>query len=360
MIKVLIVDDSASVRLFLEQIFSADPGIRVVGTAANGQEAIAAVERLNPDVVTMDIYMPLMNGLDATRTIMENHPVPIVIVSGNLDPEEVLTSFRAMEAGALVALAKPRGAGHPDHEREVASLVLMVKLMSEIKVVKRWPRGGKALPSPRAAARRGAEAAGQPQLVAIGASTGGPMAIQTVLTGLGGHFPVPVLIVQHMAPGFVRGFAEWLALTSPLPVRVACHGELILPGRAYVAPDGFHLLVEAGGRLRLGGGPPDNGLRPSVSSLFRSVAEVYGRNAAGVLLTGMGRDGVDELLLLKQKGAVTIAQDQASSVVYGMPAEAVRIGAADYVLPPDRIAATLARLTNKPAWNQGITAGNNG
>lgn len=360
MIKVLIVDDSASVRLFLERIFSADPGIRVVGTAANGQEAISQVERLNPDVVTMDIYMPLLNGLDATRTIMENHPVPIVILSGSLDPEEVLTSFRAMEAGALVALAKPRGAGHPDHEREVASLVLMVKLMSEIKVVRRWPRAGKALPSPRVVPRRGAETPGQPQVVAIGASTGGPVAIQTILAGLDAQFPVPVLIVQHMAPGFVRGFAEWLALTSPLTVRVACHGEPLLPGHAYVAPDGSHLLVEAGGRIKLGSGPPDNGLRPSVSSLFRSVAEVYGRNAAGVLLTGMGRDGVDELRLLKERGAVTIAQDQASSVIYGMPAEAVRVGAADYVLPPDRIAATLARLASKAAWNQGVTTGTNG
>jgi two-component system chemotaxis response regulator CheB len=346
MIKVLIVDDSASMRLFLERIFRADPGIKVVGTAQNGEEALAAVARLAPDVITMDLYMPRLNGLEATRRIMETHPTPIIILSGNLDPEEVLTSFRAMEAGALAALPKPRGAGHLDHEREVDALVQKVKLMAEVKVVKRWPRGRKrvAAPTPEVV---GAGVPVQPQVVAIGASTGGPVVIQTILAGLGEGFPAPVLIVQHMAAGFVHGFAEWLALFSRLPVHVATHGEQILPGHAYIAPDGFHMLVEATGRIRLSDTPPDNGLRPSVSSLFRSVADVCGRNAVGVLLTGMGRDGVDELLLMKEKGAVTIVQDRESSVIYGMPGEAARIGAADYLLSPDKIAATLERLARK-------------
>ncbi|KAF0216061.1 MAG: two-component system chemotaxis family response regulator [Geobacteraceae bacterium] len=345
MIKVLIVDDSASMRLFLERIFSADPGIHVVGTAHNGEEALKAVERLSPDVITMDVFMPLMNGLDATRRIMETHPTPIIILSGNLDPEEVMTSFHAMEAGALVALPKPRGAGHPDHEREVGSLVRTVKLMAEVKVVKRWPRSRNRVSTPPQVVISD-EAPAKLQVVAIGASTGGPVVIQTILSALGENFPVPVLIVQHMAAGFIHGFAEWLALSSRLPVHVASQGEHLLPGHAYVAPDGFHLLVEAGGRIKLSGESPENGLRPSVSALFRSVADVYGKNAAGVLLTGMGKDGVDELLLLKGKGAVTIVQDKASSVIYGMPAEAVRAGAATYTLSPGKIAAMLERLTN--------------
>jgi two-component system chemotaxis response regulator CheB len=345
MVKVLIVDDSASMRLFLERIFSADPAIEVVGSVDNGEEAVAAVLRLKPDVVTMDIYMPRMNGLDATRRIMETQPTPIIILSGNLDPEEVMTSFQAMEAGALVALPKPRGAGHSDHDREVGSLVRMLKLMSEVKVVKRWPRDKKGAPSPPILELIGSAAASPPQIIVIGASTGGPVVIQTILAGLSANFPLPVLIVQHMAVGFVQGFAEWLALSSRLPVHVASQNAQLLPGHAYVAPDGFQMLVEAGGRIRLSGEFPENGLRPAVSALFRSVADIYGKNAAGVLLTGMGKDGVAELLLLKEKGAVTIVQDQASSVIYGMPAEAVRIGAATYVLSPDKIAPMLNRLT---------------
>lgn len=343
MVNVLIVDDSASMRLFLEQIFSADPAVKVVGFAANGEEAVAATERLSPDVITMDIYMPLMSGLDATRRIMENHPTPIVILSGNLDPEEVMTSFRAMEAGALVALPKPHGAGHPDHEREVRSLVQTVKLMAEVKVVKRWPRSQKKSAAPHIPEVVGEKMA-TPQMVVIGASTGGPVVIQTILSKLSGKFPVPLLIVQHMAQGFVRGFAEWLSFTSPLPVHVADQGEEILPGHVYLAPDGFHLQLQTGGRIHLSDAPPENGLRPSVAALFRSAAVVYGKSAVGVLLTGMGSDGAAELLQLKMNGAVTIAQDKPSSIIYGMPGEAARLGAAAHLLAPEGIAAMLAQL----------------
>jgi two-component system chemotaxis response regulator CheB len=292
--------------------------------------------------------MPHMNGLEATRRIMETRPTPIIILSGNLDQQEIMTSFQAMEAGALIALPKPRGAGHPDHDQEVGTLVQKVKLMAEVKVVKRWFRHRQKAASPKLPEVAGAVPAAQPQVVAIGASTGGPLVIQTILAGLTGDFPVPVLIVQHMAAGFIPGFVNWLALTSRLPVHVAGQGETILPGHAYVAPDGCHMLVEAGGLIRLGGDPPDNGLRPSVTSLFRSVADVYGKTAVGVLLTGMGRDGVDELRLLKGKGAVTIAQDKASSVIYGMPGEAVQLGAATYELSPEKIVAMLERLTKNP------------
>lgn len=345
MVRVLIVDDSASTRLFLEHVFSSDPEIVVAGTARSGEEAIAAVERLAPDVVTMDVYMPQMNGLEATRLIMERHPTPIIILSGNLDQEEIMTSFRAMEAGALAALPKPRGAGHPDHEEEVRALLQKVKLMAEVKVVRRWSRPAKRKPPARLPATTDG-AMPQPQVVAIGASTGGPVVIQTILAGLGEDFPLPLLVVQHMAAGFIHGFVDWLALSTKLPVHVACQGETLLPGHVYVAPDHRHMLVE-GGRIRLSDAPPDNGLRPSVASLFRSVADAYGKSAIGVLLTGMGRDGVDGLGMLREKGAVTIAQDKASSVIYGMPGEAVRAGAASYELAPDRIAAVLQQLARK-------------
>lgn len=343
MIRVLIVDDSASVRMSLERIFSADPAFEVAGQARDGVEAIAAVERLAPDVVTMDIYMPRMNGLDATRRIMERRPTPIVIVSGNLDPEEVVSSFRAMEAGALAAVAKPRGPGHPEHEADIAMLLSRVKLMAEVKVVKRWPRSAKGMPPPLSQAF-GLPAPASLRIVAIGASTGGPVAINTILSGLPPGFPIPVLIVQHMATGFIRGFAEWLSITSRLPVHVASQGERILPGHAYIAPDGFHMLAAAGGRIALSGDLPENGQRPSVSTLFRSVACVYGGNAAGILLTGMGDDGARELKLMKDRGAVTIAQDRESSVIFGMPGEAAKLDAAGLVLPPERIAGYLVSI----------------
>jgi two-component system chemotaxis response regulator CheB len=343
MIKVLIVDDSPSVRMMLERIFSADPDLEVVGTACDGEQAVVAVERLAPDVVTMDICMPRMNGLDATRRIMEIHPVPIVIVSGNLDEEEVLTSFRAMEAGALVAMPKPCANGHSAHESEVASLVQRVKLMAEVRVVKRWPRPGKgasrSLPFTAVARPQAA-----PRVVAIGASTGGPVVIKTILSSLPAEFSLPVLIVQHMAEGFIRGFVDWLALSSRLPVHVASNGVKLLPGHVYIAPYGYHMQAAAGDVVTLNREAPENGQRPAVAVLFRSVAEVYGGGAVGILLTGMGDDGALELKLLKDRGAVTIAQDQSSSVIYGMPGEAAKLVAAGYILPPEQIVAALTQM----------------
>lgn len=336
-IRVLIVDDSAGMRMMLEQIFGDDPAFEVAGLASDGIEAVDAVERLSPDVITMDIQMPRMDGLEATRRIMETKPTPIVILSGNLDTEEVASSFRAMEAGALIALPKPRSVAHSEYEADVVNLVRKVKLMAEVKLVRRWPRMGKCTSPPVWQGVSGQSPAIYPQAVAIGASTGGPVVINTILSGLPSNFPLPVLIVQHMAAGFIRGFVDWLNLSSRLPVRVATHGELLLPGHVYIAPEGSHLEVKEGGRIALTRSILEHGQCPSVSALFRSMAEVYGRNAVGILLTGMGDDGAQELKLMKIRGAVTIAQDRESSVIYGMPGEAEKIGAVTYFFPPDRI-----------------------
>ena len=281
---------------------------------------------------------------------MESDPVPIVIVSGSTDPKEVATTFRAMAAGALAVLRRPAGLGHPEHEATVRELVQTVKLMSEIKVVRRWPRTRRQTPPPSSPVPRPAELApAQARLraVAIGASTGGPPVLQSLLAALPRDFPAPILIVQHMAAGFIQGFVDWLGQSSKMRVHLATDGEYLLPGHVYVAPDDVQMKVARGDRIVLAGDPPDNGLRPSVAALFRSLAAVYGGEAVACLLTGMGRDGAEELGLLRSKGATTFAQDKESSVVHGMPGEAIRLDAASFVLPPEKIAAALISLTNK-------------
>jgi two-component system chemotaxis response regulator CheB len=348
MIKVLIVEDSQVVRDFLTYILSSDPAIQVIGTARDGAEAVQAVRDKKPDVVTMDVIMPKMDGFEATRLIMENTPTPIVIVSANWDPQEVDKTFRAMESGALAAIEKPVGVKHPHYKKLAQELIQTVKLMSEVKVIKRRPRL-KDSPDIPAVFPVGqiAPVISELKAVAIGASTGGPPAIKAILSGLPEDFSAPVLIVQHIAAGFVQGFTDWLAHSSGFPVKIAAPGEYPAPGCAYAAPDDVQMGIGNDGRIFLSKGAPENGLRPSVSCLFRSVAEGFGKNAAGVLLTGMGKDGAKELKLMKEKGAVTIAQDRESSVVYGMPGEAASLNAAAYILPPAKIAAFLSALSRR-------------
>ncbi len=345
MIKVLIVEDSQVIRDLLTFILSSDPAIQVIGTASDGEEAVRAVREKRPDIVTMDIIMPKMDGFEATRIIMETTPTPIVIVSASWDPKEVEKTFRAMEAGALAAIAKPVGVAHPKYTQMTKELITTVKLMSEVKVIKRRLQERKrGVISGESTAGMITPVTPDLKVVAIGASTGGPLVIETILSRLPKDFPVPLLIVQHIAAGFVQGFTDWLANSSRLPVKIAAHGEHLLPGRAYIAPDDLHMGVENGGRIILSNSEPENGLRPSVSWMFRSVSEVFRKNAIGVLLTGMGKDGASELKLMKEKGAVTIAQDRESSVVYGMPGEAAAINAAVYVLSPTGIAEFLSGL----------------
>lgn len=345
----MIVDDSATVRQHLKRILEVG-GVRVIGMAGNGKDALRFVQEQKPDVITMDIEMPGMNGLDATRRIMETNPLPIVIVSANYDRNDVEKSFLAMSSGAVAILEKPLGEGHPGYEESVRELVQTVKLMSEVKVVKRWPSYPPHPPLAKGGRRGGGtvpDFSKDIKLIAIGASTGGPPVIQTILSGLPRGHKIPVLVVQHIAKGFIEGMVEWLNQTTSLQVKIAVDGEYILPGHAYFAPDDFQMGVRSSGRIALSKSDPENGIRPSVSYLFRSAMNTYGGDMVGVLLTGMGKDGAEELKHLKNKGALTIAQDKDSSVVFGMPGEAVKLEAATYVLPPDKIASTLAGLMEK-------------
>ncbi|MHB9072282.1 MAG: chemotaxis-specific protein-glutamate methyltransferase CheB [Desulfobaccales bacterium] len=339
LVKVLVVEDSPVVRDLISHILTNAPGIRVIATAATGEEAIEAAARLKPDLITMDVNLPGIDGYEATRRIMETDPAPIIIVSASYDPKSLGKTFRMVEAGALAILPPPLGIGHPEFQARADELIRTVKLMSEIKVVRRWP---KAAPMPRIAVKKTSK---RIELVALGASTGGPLVLKKILGGLGADFPAPVLMVQHMSPGFVTGLAEWLGQTSGFPVQVAQQQEQILPGNAYLAPDGCHMGIDRFGRIELNTEAPVNGLRPAIASLFRSVAERYGPHAVGILLTGMGTDGAAELAAMKEKGAITIAQDKESSVVHGIPGEAIKLGAAIYVLAPEQIAELLKTLT---------------
>jgi len=341
-IRLLVVEDSKTVQQALVETFNADPDIRVVGTANNGEEALSAVLTLKPDVITMDINMPGMDGFEATRAIMSRCPVPIVIVTGKMDPKDSATIFQVMKAGALMVTAKPAAPGHPEHEASVRELIKTVKLMSEIKVVRRI---FEAVPSPHRQATPAVPAA-RIGIVAIGASTGGPPLLQAILSSLPADFRVPVVIVQHMATGFTEDFVSWLNQSSRLRVELAANGMQMLPGHAYVAPDGLQTGVGPGNRLIVAPGEPECGQCPSVASLFRSVARVYGSQAAGVLLTGMGKDGAAELKTLREKGGVTLVQNRESSIVFGMPGEAIRINAADYILAPEEIPPVLTKLVN--------------
>jgi len=288
-----------------------------------------------------------MDGFEATRRIMETQPVPIIVCTATTDPKNVATTFRVMEAGALACVGKPVGREHADFDEMAENIRQTVKLMSEVKVVRRWARARFA-PAPAPVARPVTlnRAPTEITCIGIGASTGGPQVLQEILADLPKVFPVPILIVQHIAHDFLPGLAEWLNQTTALQIHIGAYGVCPLPGHVYLAPDDFHMGISASGRILLTKEEPQNHLRPAVSYLFRSLADVCGPAAVGVLLTGMGKDGATELKLMKDKGAVTIAQDHDSSVVHGMPGEAIRLGGATHVWPADRIADGLVAVVN--------------
>jgi two-component system chemotaxis response regulator CheB len=346
MIRVLLVDDSATTVEFISALLDADNELSVVGKTMDGEQAIRMMTMLQPDVVIMDINMPKMNGYEATRRILGIHPVPIIICSNIWQPGEMVRTFEAIEAGAVTAISKPPGPGHPDFKRLASQFVQTVKSMAEVRVVCRKPWAQMKTNSQQALIS-GMEMKVFPQLLAMGASTGGPPAIKAVLEGLNKKFPLPIVIVQHIATGFAEGMASWLGKSISLPVKIADHEERLQAGHVYLAPAAVQMGLAKGRIIIDKTAFPENGLRPSVSFLFRSVAEEYGMYGIGVLLTGMGKDGAAELKALRKKGALTIAQDEASAVVNGMPGEAVKLQAANYVLSPVEISRLLNKVTKR-------------
>ena len=341
-IRVLVVDDSAVMRQILIDMLRAEPHFQIVGEAQDGLEAVQLTASLHPDVITMDIRMPRLNGLEATRYIMSTTPTPIVVVANNVYETDLNIAFNAIAAGALTVVEKPRGLDGDSYEAVADQLIMAVSLMSDVQVVALAPTGVTLPPLP------GSGILSQPlsrvKVVAIAASTGGPGVLNQIVSNLPGDFPVPILVVQHITTGFGQGMAHWLNSLTSLKVSVAESGEQLLAGHVYLAPDDTHMTVNAKGQVLLDRADPVNGSRPSANRMFVSVAQVYGQACLGVILSGMGEDGVEGLSYLKRAGGYVIAQNEETCVVYGMPRAVVERGLADQVLPPERIITVLKKI----------------
>lgn len=340
MIRVIVADDSATARHLLRAILEREGDITVIAEAHDGEEAVSLVHERRPDLVIMDVHMPVADGLQATKEIMMRAPTPIVIVSA-VTQRDVDLSLSATQAGALIALPKPESPGSPDFEQRAAELRDMVRAMSQVKVVRHWSVSER--PARRPSPRRTREA---PALLAIAASTGGPAAIRRLLMDLPPTWPTPILIVQHIARDFTAAFADWLGGSCALPVKIPVDREELRPGTAYIAPDNVHLGVTRDGQASLSREGAIGGFRPSATHLFRTAAEAYGPRLIAVVLTGMGSDGADGLVVAHDAGAYVIAQDEPSSIVFGMANEALRRGAVDAVMPIDHIAVRLIELAD--------------
>ncbi len=329
-IRVLVVDDSPIASAWICDALSTQPGFHVVGTAANGLEAARRTVELTPDVVTMDLRMPDSDGFVGIARIMASRPTPILVLT--VEPAEPNT-FRARSLGALDLMEKPASLHEP--RAFGAELASRLRILAGTPVI-RHVRGMRArsAPQPR---DRGIS------LLAIAASLGGPRALGHLLKALPAPFPAPIVVVQHMADGFTGGLTRWLTQETGREVREAIHGEPRAPGPVLVAPAGRHLRVTRDAVL-LDDGPPERGFRPSANPFFRSVAEAFGNGACGVILTGMGDDGAEGLRAVREAGGVTMAQDEATCAVFGMPRAAIEAGAVDRVLPLDRIAAAVEEV----------------
>lgn len=342
----MIVEDSLVVRQLLAHIIGRDPRFTVAAAVASAEEALSEIGRVKPDVISMDIRLPGIDGLEATRRIMSEQPTPIVVIADSVEDQSLKISMNALRAGALSVVEKPVGLASSGYERIAETITTQLYIMSSVPVIRRRnfspapTAGSVATVSPRTSFAR-------LSYLALAASTGGPPALAKVFESLPTDFDAAVFVVQHMGAAFMEGFAAWLGGLSPLPVTLAQDGAVAQPSQVYVAPGDRHLAIESGGVMRLLTSAPVSSQRPSANILFSSLARVAGPNTAGVLLTGMGEDGAQGLLELRRAGGYTIAEHQSSAIVYGMPAAAVRLKAARDVLPLDAIGPRLVQLAQK-------------
>ena len=339
-IRVVIADDSLVAREMLAQILATDPNIEVVGQAKNGQEAVDMVANLRPDLVTMDIHMPVMDGLVATERIMAFTPTPILVVSSSVHGEGMGSAFDALTLGALEVIKKPEPKEWADLERIGRDVLRKVKVLANVRVITHI--GGRRGHADRPMGVRPTRMT-ERRIVAIGSSTGGPSALLAVLAKLPSDFPVPILVAQHIADGFVPGLVSWLDGGSQLKVVAATDGDRPVAGTVYFAPTGRNMVIE-GATIRFERSGKGQLYIPSADTLFDSVARSFGERSVGVILTGMGADGAEGLKTMYDKGAATIAQNEDTCTVFGMPRAAIELGAASRVLPIEDIATGILEL----------------
>jgi two-component system chemotaxis response regulator CheB len=385
-IRVLLVEDAPVVLLVLKRMLANADGIDVIGTASNGKEALDLIPRLNPDVICTDLHMPEMDGWALTSEVMQRFPRPILVLSASVQASDTENVFRVLDAGAVDVLAKPVGGVTVDREILERELLEKIRILSGVVVFSRHgsPVRTRSTSSPTSTPSltplthtppNPSKTAGYPatdsqqvrssspstvspkltmktptipilqrppsRILAIGASTGGPQALSTILAALPANFPIPILCTQHISQGFLGGLVRWLNADCAVTVQIAQAGERAQNGHVYFAPETAHLTIDRSGILRCLRGDLRDGHCPSVTALFESVAQSFGHRATGVLLTGMGRDGAAGLLAMARQGAMTIAQDESSCVVFGMPKEAIALEAAQHILPLHQIAATV-------------------
>lgn len=342
MIRILIADDSRLVRVVLNDLLSQDPDVKVVAEVCDGHAAVVETARLKPDLVIMDVMMPVMNGLEAVAEIMAKTPTPILMLSAKTNPHDSDSAFAAIKLGALDVMEKPTGVVTEAFSRIAVQLIIKVKSLSRIRVIHHYRAQRPKLEAPKLIVSTRPR-----RLLAIGASTGGPKAVLQLLQELPEDFSACVLVVQHIADGFAPGFADWLDRETALPVRMAESGSELVAGKVLVAPNQLHLTVRSN-RIVLEDSPPLNNCRPAVDAMFLSLAEQgLGEETVAVLLTGMGCDGAEGLASIYKQGAYTIAQDEASCAVFGMPKAAISRGAATQVLPLEHIAGVVADLFDR-------------
>lgn len=389
MIRVLLVEDSPVATTIFKRMLSTSPDIVVVGCARTGTEGLAMIPHLQPHVICTDLHMPQMDGLEFTQEVMAKFPRPILVISSSVQPENTHNVFKLLQAGAVEVFPKPRGAIGEHYETTRSELISKIRILSGVAVFTRYRKqqipestpvvtktdgttkpvssqpeestrvglsvrpkvGIQPLPSSRRAnsppassrtsilsVRTSISPVQLVKIVGIGASTGGPQALYTILTNLPANFPLPIICVQHISEGFLQGLVDWLNSESAMQVKIASADELPQPGTIYFPPERHHLELNSQNRFICSSAPPCSGHRPSVTVTFNSIAKIYGSKAMGILLTGMGRDGADGMQAIHQAGGVTIAQDEKTSVVFGMPKEAIALGAASLVLPINEIA----------------------
>ena len=352
--RVLVVDDSAFMRKVLETIFNADDQLQVVGHAKDGREAVAMAESLKPDVITMDINMPHVDGLQATAEIMTTNPRPIVVVSSE-SREGAASTLKSLELGAIEFVAKPSSGIDLDMQSVKEELLRKVRMAAKVRVVRTASRlastvqnSGKGLkPAPPPVSNRPAATSGLDQrfpVVVLAASTGGPATVMRLAPGFTRDFPAAVILVQHMPASFTTQYAAQLGEFTSIRVKEAEPNESLQPGTFYICPGGQHLRVTATGRIQLDGTSGRiNGYLPNIDITMESVAAYAGAMSIGVVMTGMGNDSANGAKAIKSAGGLVLAQDEATSVIFGMPAEAIKIGAVDQVLGLDDIYAAIEK-----------------